>query len=116
VRTLVTVGTEDGVWAPPRSIWLVATLNTPSGLGLTNAEPVRWRLTGKAKITQAALAVGGGGWVRLTIKPITAGKGREALIAAESIAIDVGLTAMSTSEIRAQGLLEGRLKEIGESH
>jgi hypothetical protein len=57
MKTMITVGTDAGDWAPPKRVELGVTFNAPSGLGITNTEAVSWRLTGHGCIVMAAIAV-----------------------------------------------------------
>lgn len=112
MRTLLTIATDTGQWAPPKMVELVVTTHAPSGLGITNAHEVSWTLAQKAEIVAAAVAVGTGNWHRVTVGSILVRKGQDAMLAANSLVIDVNLPVMSPEEIHSQGLLEGRLREI----
>lgn len=113
MKTLITVGADGGDWAPPKPVELGLTTNAPSGLGITNVEAVTWQLTGKAVVVAAAIAMGGyGRWARIDIAPLRVVKGQDLTIAAFALTIDVDLPTLSPHEIRSQGLLDGRLREL----
>ena len=112
MRTLVTVGTDDGHWAPPKMIDLMVTTHAPSGLGITNSEEVSWTLAQRTCIVVAAIATGTGEWARIDVPAKIVRRGEDVTVAAYAIVIDVDLPTMPAEEVRGQGLLEGRLREI----
>lgn len=112
MRTLITICTEKGHWAPPKTVELIVTTHAPSGLGITNAQGVGWTLAEKAEIVAAAVSVGTGDWHRIPVGSILVRRGQDAALTPHSLVIDVNLPTMSAEEIRSQGLLEGRLREL----
>jgi hypothetical protein len=110
---LVTVGTDGGDWAPPRAVELVVMADTLSGLGITNAGPVGWRLIEPARIVAAAVQTGSGDWARVDIAALRVARGQELIVAARALHIDVNLPTLSADQIRSQGLLvEGRVRGL----
>jgi hypothetical protein len=109
MKTMITVGTDAGDWAPPKRVELGVTFNAPSGLGITNTEAVSWRLTGHGCIVMAAIAVGPG-WARvdLNMGPLAVEDGQELIIAAFAVTIDVGLPRLYIN----QAQIGGRLREL----
>lgn len=115
MRTLITVSTEDGQWAPARAIELVATMDSPTGMGITNSHSVSWTLRGRTKITRAAIAVSTGNWMVIDFpKPVSVRRNQDAILAAGAIMITIELPTLSTKQIEQQGVLpmgKGELPE-----
>lgn len=97
MKTLITIGTDEGVWAPPTLVELGVTIDTPGGLGITNSEEVRWPpLQKSARIVHAAIATGTGEWVGIDLSgPVLVEKGQEVVLAARALAINVELNPLS---------------------
>jgi hypothetical protein len=105
MTTLITVGTDDGLWAPPKEVELAVMTATPSGLGITNAEAVGWRLIEPARIVAAAIQTGTGDWARVDITALRVAAHQDVVIAARALHIDVNLPTLAADQIRAPGLL-----------
>ena len=64
MKALITVGTDEGDWAPPKVVELGVTGTNRTGLGITNRTEVRWKAEGRGRITRAAIALGTGDWAQ----------------------------------------------------
>ena len=64
MKALITVGTDEGDWSPPKPVELGVTATDRTGLGVTNRTEVRWQAEGRGRITRAAIALGTGDWAR----------------------------------------------------
>jgi hypothetical protein len=106
MKALITIGTDGGDWAPPRVVELMVTNGNRTGLGITNATEVRWRVDDAARITRAAIAMGSGDWstrqwAHLDLGGITqVSAGQDVIIRPRVIAIDVELPLLMREEQR----------------
>jgi hypothetical protein len=106
VKALVTVGTDEGDWAPPKVVELGVTAEGRTGLGITNRTEVRWQAEARGRISRAAIALGTGAWeqrrwARLDldgITPVTAGQ--DVVLAPGVLTIDVDLPLLTVREQR----------------
>jgi hypothetical protein len=109
MQTLITIGTDDGSWAPPKPVELTVTLDGRTGLAITNRDAVGWSVEGRGLVIAAAIRVGTGEWMRVDL---TGGqrvdRGQEAVLAARALMIDVSLPTMSSPNMEQHQLRSRR--------
>ena len=96
MKALITVGTDEGDWAPPKVVELGVTGTNRTGLGITNRTEVRWKAEGRGRITRAAIALGTGDgerrWASIDLHGGTkVSAGQDLVLAPGVLVIDVEL-------------------------
>jgi hypothetical protein len=106
MKALITVGTDEGDWAPPKPVELGVTAEGRTGLGVTNRTEVRWQAEGRGRVTRAAISLGTGDWAlrhwaRLDLDGITqVTAGQDIVLAPGVLTIDIDLPLLTGPEQR----------------